>query len=174
MCDSVANDFHKYWRKYASQLRGQLMNQAKNGTLQNATANLVLSGSIAFWDDRHSEGRKWLERLEDEQPEKAQTIQNILLKDMRFQDLEAKKDYSQFLKVGIPIGGAVVGFAISKGTGAALPVQTLLTAGLALVGYPVASNMAAAARDTAEKNAIDAYMHQLEKYKLSVENILNI
>ena len=40
--------------------------------------------------------------------------------------------------------------------------------------YHVANNMAAAARDTAEKNAIDAYMHQLEKYKLSVESILNI
>lgn len=172
MSNAIANDFQKYWEKFSAQLRGQLMNQAKNGTLHNTTAKLALSGSVAFWDDRYAEGRKWLDRLEQEQPEKAQLVQDILLKDMGFQDLEEQKDHSPLLKYGIPVGGAIVGFAVSRFLGSTATTQALWTAGVALVSYPAASGMAGAVKDTAVKRTIDAYMDQLDKYRLSVEGVL--
>lgn len=171
---SNAIDFPKYWKKFSTQLRGQLMSLAKNDTLMDSSANLALSSSIGFWDDRHAEGRKWLEQLESEEPERARLIENILVNDMHFENLGEQKEHNQLLKYGIPLGGAVAGFAVSKALGATPAVQVALTAGSAIVGYPIANSTVSSSHENAKNSKIDAYMKQLEKYELSIKNILDI
>ena len=171
---SNAINFPKYWKKFSTQLRGQLMTLAKNDTLMDSSANLALSSSIGFWDDCHAEGKKWLEQLEGEDPERAHLVENILVNDIHFEKTEKKKDYNQLFKYGIPLGGAVAGFAISKAIDATPTIQAALTAGAALVSCPIANSTIATSNDNAKNAKIDAYMQQLEKYELSIKNILGI
>ena len=165
-------DFKKCWEKFSSQLQGQLITKAKSNTLQTASANLALSDSVSFWDDRYAEGRKWLDGLSVKNAEKAKLIEEILLDDMQFQTLAEQKSNDKLLKYGIPMGGAVMGFVVSKAIGTALPGRAVLMGGMALAGCPLGKGMASASRDGAKKKMIDEYMQQLEKYRLSVERIL--
>lgn len=166
------DDFEKNWDKFIARLQGQLITQAKKGVFAPASSNLILADSIGFWDSRHSEGGRWLGKFEEESPQKAEMIRNILLNDMKFAENSAEGSRQEYLRYIIPVGSAAAGFAISKIAGANAIVQAVCTIAPAAVAYPVASNVLHAADDNRKKEMIQDYLSQLDKYRVSIESIL--
>lgn len=172
MADIYYEEFQKYWKKFVTQLQGQIMTQAKKGMLIHSSMNLILADCVGFWDSTHSEGGRWLNRYEAEYPEKAGIIRDILLKDMKFAGEEENSSKYEVLKYIIPMGGAVAGFAISGGIGVSNLVRAACTVVPAAVAYPVTVNIMKMKAEDGKKELIQAYMNQLGKYKRSIEIIL--
>lgn len=172
MGNSYYDGFKKNWDKFFTRLHGQLITQAKNGVFTLASSNLILADCIGFWDSRHSEGGRWLEEFEREYPNKAETVRNILLNDMRFEEGAADDSRQEYLKYILPAGSAAAGFAISRIAGANMAVQAVCTVAPAAVAYPVASNFLHAADDNRKKKMIQDCLSQLDKYRVSIESIL--
>lgn len=172
MENSYNDDFKKNWDKFFTRLQGQLITQAKNGIFTPASSNLILADCIGFWDSRYSEGGRWLEKFEKEYPKKAEMVRKILLNDMKFEENSADDSKQEYLKYIIPVGSAAAGFAISKIAGANAIVQAVCTVAPAMVAYPVANNFVHAAEDNRKKKMIQDYLSQLNKHRVSIENIL--
>lgn len=172
MAENYYEEFEKYWKKFTTQLQGQIMQQAQKGMLIHSSLNLILADCAGFWDSRHSEGGRWLDRYEAEYPEKADMIRNILLKDMRFTGEEENSSKYGALKYIIPAGSAVAGFAVSGGFGASNLVRAACTIVPAAVAYPVMTNIMKMKAEDGKKELIRAYMNQLDKYKRNIESIL--
>lgn len=172
MGNSYYDAFKKNWDKFITRLQGQLITQAKNGVFTPASFNLVLADCIGFWDSRHSEGGRWLDGFEKEYPEKAERIRNILLNDMKFESNSSDESTQEYLRYLIPVGSAAAGFAISRIAGANAIVQAVCTIAPAAVSYPVASNILHAAGDNRKKERIHNCLSQLDKYRVSIESIL--
>lgn len=172
MGNSYCDAFKKNWDKFITRLQGQLITQAKNGVFTPASSNLILADCIGFWDSRHSEGGRWLDGFEKEYPDKAERIRNILLNDMKFKSNSSDESTQEYLRYLIPVGSAAAGFAISRIAGANAIVQAVCTIAPAVVSYPVASNVLHAAGDNRKKEIIQNYLSQLDKYRVSIESIL--
>lgn len=164
--------FQKYWARFTTQLKGMLITQAKNETLSCSVLNLLLADSIEFWDSHHAEGGRWLEQLENENPQKGSLVREVLVNDMKFEDASETVSGNDLIKYVLPVGSALAGFAISHFAGASRAVQALCTVAPAAIAYPVANNMFQTARDQKKKAIIQGYMDQLDKYRLAVESIL--
>jgi len=172
MSNSDFERFQKYWNRFVTQLKGKLMAQAKNETLTCSVMNLLLADSIEFWDSHHSEGGRWLEKLEKENPQKGSMVREILVNDMKFEDTSETISRNDLIKVVLPVGSTLAGYAISHFAGANRVIQAICTAAPAAIAYPVASGMHKSAREQKKKDIIRNYMDQLDKYRISVESIL--
>lgn len=166
------DDFKKNWDKFIVRLQGQMITQARNGVFTQASSHLILADCIGFWDSRHSEGGRWLGKFEEEYPQKAEMVRNILLNDMKFEENSADDSKQGYLRYIIPVGSAAAGFAISRIAGANAVVQAVCTIAPAVVAYPVADNVLHAADDNRKKEIIQNYLSQLDKYRVSIESIL--
>lgn len=172
MSEIYYEEFEKCWKKFATRLQGQIMMQVKKGMLIHSSLNLILADCAGFWDSRHSEGGRWLDKYEAEYPEKAGIVRDILLKDMKFTGEEGNPSRYGALKYIVPVGSAVAGFAVSGGIGASGLVRAACTVVPAAVAYPVTLNIMKMKAEDGKKELIRAYMNQLDKYKLSIESIL--
>lgn len=172
MSETYYEEFEKCWKKFVTQLQGQIMMQAKKGMLIHSSLNLILADCAGFWDSRHSEGGRWLDKYEAEYPKKAGMVRDILLKDMKFTGEEGNSSKYGALKYIVPVGSAVAGFAVSGGIGACNLVRAACTVVPAAVAYPVTVNIMKMKAEDGKKELIRAYMKQLDKYKLSIESIL--
>ncbi len=164
--------FDKNWDKFVTRLQGRLMTQAKNGGSMQQSSNLILADCIGFWDSRHSEGGRWLENYERECPEKAEMVKNILLNDMKFEEYSSGVSQKGYMKYMVPIGCAAAGFGLSKISGADTVIQTVCTIAPAAAAYPVTINALRAGENSRKKQMIQNYLSQLNKYKVSIESIL--
>lgn len=172
MQETYYEEFEKYWKKFATQLQGQIMTQAQKGVLIHSALNLILADCAGFWDSKYSEGGRWLDKYETEYPKKAGMIRDILLNDMRFMD-EGEQSYNyKALKYIVPVGTAAVGFAISGFAISGKLARAACTIIPAAAAYPITTNIVNMKADDEREKLIQAYMKQLDKYKLSIESIL--
>lgn len=172
MQETYYEEFEKYWKKFATQLQGQIMTQAQKGVLIHSALNLILADCVGFWDSKYSEGGRWIDKYETEYPKNAEMIRDILLRDMKFTD-EGKESFDhKVLKYIVPVGTAAVGFAISGFSKASMFARAVWTVVPAAAAYPIATNIVNMKADDAKEKLIQAYMDQLDKYKQSIESIL--
>lgn len=172
MQETYYEEFEKYWKKFATQLQGQIMTQAQKGMLIHSALNLILADCAGFWDSKYSEGGRWLDKYETEHPKKAGMIRDILLNDMRFTDEGEKSSNYKALKYIIPVGTAIAGYAVSGFGKRDALVRAACTILPAAVAYPITTNIVGMKADDEKEKLIQAYMKQLDKYKRSVESIL--
>ncbi len=172
MQETYYEEFEKYWKKFITQLQGQIMTQAQQGILIHSALNLTLADCVGFWDSKYSEGGRWLDKYEAQYPKKADMIRDILLKDMRFTDEGEYTSKYNALRYLIPAGSAAAGFAISGFSEAGMLARAACTILPAAVAYPITTNILNMKADDEKKELIQAYMKQLDKYKLSIERIL--
>lgn len=172
MQETYYDEFEKNWEKFTTQLQGQIMTQAQKGVLVHSVLNLILADCVGFWDSKYSEGGRWLDRYETEYPKKADMIRDIFLNDMKFTDEGEKSSDLEALKYIVPVGTAIAGFAVSGFGKAGMLARAACTVVPAAVAYPIATNIVNIKSDDAKENLIQAYMKQLDKYKLSIESIL--
>lgn len=173
MQEKYDEEFEKYWKKFATQLQGQLMTQAQKGILVHSAFNLTLADCAGFWDSKYSEGGRWLDQYKAGHPEEADMIRDILLKDMQFTDEGKYSSKYGALRYLIPAGSAAAGFIISGISRAGTLARAASTIVPAAVAYPVTANIVNMKADDAKKELIQAYMKQLDKYKRSVESVLH-
>lgn len=165
--------FEANWQKFTTQLRGQMMIEAKKQKLTYPMLKLMLASHVGYWDSRQKEGGRWLDAYEAANPEKGALVREILVKDMCFSEEEDSRSQTDIWKYAVPVGGAAAGFAISHALGAAAGVQAVATVAPAVIGYPLAGSLSGSARERGKKELLDRYMAQLQKYKKSVESILS-
>ncbi len=165
-------NFEKYWNKFITQIRGQMMNQVKQGIFTYSSLNLILAGCVGFWEFRDSEGGRWLDGYEKEHPKQAELIRKILLEDMKFTEEPISISKNNYMKYAAVAGGAAVGLLASKMTGAGNVASTVLTIAPAVAAYPIAGNIADSLTARKADEMMAAYVRQLDKYRLSVESIL--
>lgn len=190
MNSTVTMDFQKYWDKFEVRLRGQLIQLSQKGILTDSSAELALSSCLEFWEGQYSEGKRWIDKLSDESVEKAESVRSILINDMCFESKiqeEKRNDQSQkvknviekaknkeiLLKYGIAVGGGLSGLVLSNICGASVPVKAIVTTGAVLLTYPLASNAVSSSNNSFQKEMIEELIGKLNKYKLSVESVLN-
>ncbi|MCH5185007.1 MAG: hypothetical protein J1F64_02665 [Oscillospiraceae bacterium] len=172
MQDSFYNGFLKNWDKFISRLKGEIMMQANKGVFTFSYINLILADCTGFWDSSHSEGGRWLIELEKAFPDKAELVRTILLNDMRFSEESGNIQKNNILRYAVPIGSAVVGFSLSNMMGASKIVKAICTIAPAAVTVPITNNILSGMDDSRTKSIINRYISQLEKYRISIESIL--
>lgn len=164
--------FKANWGKFVTRLRGQMIAAAKKQKLSYPMLKLMLAEQVGFWDSRYDEGGRWLNEYESANPDKGGMIRKILVEDICFSTEYPKNPHMDILKYAVSFGGGAAGLAISHAMGAGKFAQAVSTVVPAVVAYPVASSLSDSVQDQWKKEMIDFYMDQLEKYKISVEGIL--
>ena len=187
MNSTATMDFQKYWDKFEVHLRGQLIQLSQKGILTDSSAELALSSCL---EGQYSEGKRWIDKLSAESVEKAESVRSILINDMCFESkiqekkrndqsqnvknvIEKAKNKEILLKYGIAVGGGLSGLVLSNICGASVPVKAIVTTGAVLLTYPLASNAVSSSNNSFQKEMIEALIGRLNKYKLSVESVLN-
>ena len=165
--------FEKNWQKFITRIRGQMMSQMKNGFFSYGTLDLILADSLGFWESKDFEGARWLDEFERSHPDKAQRVRAILLEDMRFTEEPLEKPKGKVLSYAVPVGSAVAGLLAARAAGAGKAVQIAGALVPAVVTASVTDSAVRATADKKEKEWIDLYLRQLDKYRLSVESILD-
>lgn len=165
--------FQACWTKFADQLKGRMILQAKKETFNYTMLNLILADCTEFWDSHSSEGGRWLEHYEKRNPQKCSIIRDILVRDMKFRDTSENVSNNEIVKYALPVGSAIAGFVLSRNAYAGKKVlQALCTAAPAAITYPISNEIVDTAREKKKKRIIQRYLEQLDRYKISVENIL--
>lgn len=164
--------FEENWQKFITRLHGQIIIEARKQKLSFSMLKLILADHIGFWDIRQEEGGRWLDEYEAKNPEKGAMVRKILVKDMKFSDEFIKNENTDIVKYAVPVAGAVAGFAISNILGATKIVKAAATVAPAVMSYPLVNNISSSMQKQATKEMIGFYIGQLEKYKKSVESIL--
>ena len=165
--------FEKYWADFQNKLKGKLLRQFEKQECNFKLAELILSeSSLGLYSEYDACGR-WLKKYSAESPDKGELIRQILLEDMHFTEITSHRGYNEALNYVIPVVGAAAGFGIASVAAADAVVKAVSTIAPAAVLYFSTKAVGDSMKDASKRNMIDEYISQLEKYKLSVLNILS-
>lgn len=164
--------FEALWADFLALVRGKLITTANKQNLSTPLANLILSDAASSWGSEYELNGKWLNQFKATEPEKAQLIQDVLLRDMMLADIEEKNDLPEFYNYVIPAAGACLGLAISMYSGCGKLIQAISAIAPAALLYPAVKTFRGSMHDANKEKKIDNYMQQLEKYKNSILSIL--
>ncbi len=171
--DLYRRQFQRNWEHFITILQSDLKQSSQDQKVNYNMAKIALSIHSEYWDTKEKDGGRWIYELEKENPEEANLIRNILLKDMRFSEEVSSDSLNASLKFIVPIGSAVTGFALSKAFGANNVVRIISTIVPAAVAYPITNNMIDVHGENQKEETIQSYLSQLDKYKLSIESVLS-
>jgi hypothetical protein len=167
-----ASAFEISWKRFETCLRGKLAERAAAQRLTLNAASFVLKDVSCGWFSKYEVTGKWLSDYEAIEHEKAAIVQDILKNDLAFRKEERQTRLPGYAKVAFPMAGALLGGGlarllsagpISSIAAAALPAVTLY---FAVGGYekdPLAKERA---------SAVDAYVAQLDRYKISILHVV--
>lgn len=165
--------FEALWADFLALVRGKLITTANKQNLSTPLANLILSDAASSWGSEYERNGKWLNQFKASEPEKAQLVHDVLLRDMTFADIEEKNDLPDFYNYVIPAAGACLGLAISMYAGCGKLIQAISTIVPAALLYPAVKTYRGNMHDANKEKNINNYMQQLEKYKNSIVSILS-
>lgn len=171
--DTNKEKFVSLWNNFVSLTKGKLIQAAKGQDLTQPLANLILSETSHTWMSEHELNGKWLCKYTEENEKKASLIKEILLSDMRFDEIKQKSIMPGYYTYLIPAIGAVAGYAIGdyfKFNDVWHIISTAVPAAL-LVPTVKAYRNEQLAKD--KENIINLYIEQLTKYKNSIISILS-
>lgn len=165
--------FEALWADFLALVRGKLITTANKQNLSTPLANLILSDAASSWGSEYERNGKWLNQFKETEPEKAQLVCDVLLRDMAFADIEEKNDLPDFYNYAIPAVGACIGLAMSMYAGCGKLIQAISTIAPAALLYPAVKTFRNSMHTANQEKNIDSYMLQLEKYKNSIVSILS-
>ena len=128
--------FEALWADFLALVRGKLITTANKQNLSTPLANLILSDAASSWGSEYERNGKWLNQFKETEPEKAQLVCDVLLRDMAFADIEEKNDLPDFYNYAIPAVGACIGLAMSMYAGCGKLIQAISTIAPAALLYP--------------------------------------
>ena len=165
--------FESLWADFVTLVKGKLISTANIQTLSIPLANLILHDAASSWNSDYEINGKWLSDFKNREPQKAELVYDILLNDMKFSEIEIRKEFPNYYNYLIPTVGAIAGLGISYFSGASKIIQTVSTIAPAVLLYPAVKMFGKQQNETNKKKNIDVFMQQLEKYKNSILTILS-
>lgn len=172
MIQTDIEQFENQWKIFETKLKLQLYRRSRDGIASGARMNVILKDCVLDWSSGETTCGRWLMRLQEEEPEKARIVAQILMEDMCFREPVGKKGIPGTLKALVPVAGALAGLVFSRYTGANATVQMISTATPAAMLVPAVQ----IADSRLFRNQTDAEIRnclkQLELYRDSVIGIL--
>lgn len=165
--------FESLWADFIALVKGKLISTANKQKLSTPLANLILSDAASSWNSDYEINGKWLSNLKGVDPKKAEVVEDILLNDIHFDEIETKGESPSYYNYVIPAVGACAGCAISMYLGYGKLVQIASTIIPAVLLYPAVKTFRNRMNETNKDKCIEGYMAQLEKYKNSVVSVLS-
>ena len=105
--------FEKRWNSFLITLKGKMLKESAKQQITCPLLNLLLYDARLSWESDYDENGRWLKKYKEENPEKGELIQKILLKDMVFTEVKAIKGNSEIINFVIPVVGAFAGLGVS-------------------------------------------------------------
>lgn len=167
MNEALLRQFDEHWESFVASLRGNLSRIKK---LSFYAAEMAIENARTDWVARDTVYGRWFMKVENENPQIAQVVEDILTKDMKFTEFKQPAHYPDMLQYAIPVAGAgVAGVSYQLLVKSATLIQKaavpIVAAGLLyIVTKQVTANVSSA---NAEKT-LERYMEQLNVYHDSV------
>lgn len=165
--------FDSLWNDFIALVKGKLINSASKQKLSVPLANLILSDAASTWTSEYEINGKWLYGFAEREPQKADLIREILMNDMKFGDVEMRRELSNGIYYIVPAIGAIAGLSISYFSGASKVIQAISTIAPAILLYPAVKLFGKQQAETNVQKNIEDIMQQLEKYHNSILSILS-
>lgn len=181
---SAKEEFLSNWTKFIAKLKGRLLGMSKNDELAFQVISEILDNEREFWLSHYEEGGRWIERFSEQDAAMGDVIRNIMANDLQFNGSITPKSnigMHRILRIAI---GAVVGFLLIRlspdswvlKSKELLKFRDLIpycSAGICgIVFYLLGQSFDVSLLDKCRYKLIDSYLNQLEKYRLSVESLL--
>lgn len=164
--------FESLWTDFIARVRGKLISTAAKQKLSTPLANLILSYAATSWNSDYEINGKWLSNLKEADPKKAELVNEVLLSDMHFDEMDTKGELPTYYNYVIPAVGACAGCAISMYLDYGKIVQAASTIIPAVLLYPAVNTFRNRMYEANKDKCIEDYIAQLEKYRNSVISIL--
>ena len=165
--------FESLWSDFVALVKGKLITTSAKQKLTTPLANLILADAASSWGSEYELNGKWLSKLKETDPQKAELVQQVLLNDLKFTEIETKGALPDYYNYVIPAVGACAGLALSMSLGCSKIVQAIATLVPAALLYPAVTNYRSQAIASNTEKDIAGYLQQLDKYKNSVISILS-
>lgn len=172
MNGTYRDSFEKQWEKFLTSLKGKILKESSKQQLTYPLLNLLLRDARLCWESDYDENGRWLKKYKEENPEKGELIYNILLEDMVFTEIKPAKGNSEIMNYALPVVGAVAGFGISSLLHANAIIKAVSTIAPAALLYTTTKSVGTNKKDNSTKQLIDAYIAQLDKFKVSIISII--
>ncbi len=165
--------FESLWQDFISLVKGKLLLTGRNQTLTTPLANLILSEAASSWVSEYEINGKWLQQYKDENEAKAALVQDILYKDMKFSDINMKRDLPDYYDYIIPAAGAGVGYGTGMLLGLGKIAQLVSVLGPAILLFPAVKMFRKNQQESNIVVNVDLYIEQLNKFRDSVLSVLS-
>ena len=166
--------FEVLWEEFINKIRASVTVDFKGHKINHALMTIILNDAKSSWENRYLEAGVWFTDYIEENPEKGALIRKILIDDMRFTEVNMKNPLNSPLTAPIAsIVCAAAGFGITSLFTNSTIIKTIVpTVAFAATtgGVMLAKKNLAPAFD---KKLVEAYISQLEKYKLGIISILS-
>ena len=164
--------FSGHWKDFLARLVGQMGRRARGKLPPFLQLQLILQDTASDWAGDDNRWGRWLMALEKEDARKARLIRDILLQDMRFQEITASRGLPPYLQAVIPAAGAAAGLGISMLCRAPIWAVAVSAIVPGLILIPTVRIMGEQREKQALQDGIYAYLSQLDKYCQSVQSVL--
>ena len=173
MVNTEKEKFESLWNDFGTLVKGKLITTAQKQSLTTPLAKLILSDAAGAWRDEYSTYGRWLQQLAKNESSKFELIKDVLINDMRFNDVELPSVLPNYCDYLVPTISACAGYAISKFWELGTIANAAFVIIPALLTYPAVKQYRKTQTETAVSKTIDSYMNQLEKFKNSILAILS-
>lgn len=173
MGNTEREKFESLWEDFLTLVKGKLISTAQKQKLSTPLANLILADTAGSWNDEYSLYGRWLHQLDIDAPEKSNLIREILVRDMKFCEIEKKSILPSYCDYLIPGAGAAAGYVVSHclSFGKLAQAATILVPAILL--YPAVKMFRNNQEEIYKDKDINSYISQLEKYKNSILSVLS-
>lgn len=165
--------FESLWNDFITLVKGKLLTTANTLSLSTPVANLILTEAKSSWGSDCEIYGRWIMNIRRENPEKAELISEILLKDLKFSDICAKSVLPDYCNYLIPTIGAFIGYTVGGALDFSKLWQTVSTIVPAVLLYPAVKSYRNNQQLLNNEYTVNQYIEQLEKYKNSIISILS-
>ena len=158
---SYREQFDEQWRTLTGTLQKEMIRHNETGNVDAAELQILLENEKGRWLLKGQYNNAWLEKMRAAAPAVAADFEREL-NEIRIEQVEPQGSASSVLPIGTAVGGAAIGFGITKLIGAAAVTATLGTVGLGIVGGAMGVRAVNSKKEDAHEAERKIYLQQLK------------
>jgi len=170
--DILTTKFQELWQDFVSSFKGNLISESRKQKISFAIANMALGEAVSTWTSEYTINGRWLYKLMQDEPAKGELVKEIFTKDIALTEVKPSGAKSDSLKYLVPIGAGAVGYGVAHLAELATIGTACATLVPMAVAYPITTKYLSNQKEKEEKNVINSYVNQLNKYKESIMSAL--
>ncbi len=165
-------DFSEVWKRFTDLCRGALSKKSDQGTLTPDAARIAVKTTAGMWTDPYTECGRWLKKLRESSPEKAEAILQ-LIEGISFEEIPVKSPVSDMAAAAAALGAAAVGAGVSaRLLNQNIWVSLISAAVPAVILYPSMKTVQSAQKQNNKSRRIEGYMEQLSLIEEQIRGII--